>query len=126
MELIERAKDLIQNQQRERLPRTLGNHLRDRESQHEVRQILLAARDHGLRAPVLEYEDVVLIVELELVVTSIRELRQERARELRQFRAKLKIQIGAQVGIGAIALVVQQLVHRELREQPLALAKLPR
>src|SRR5947208_6051797 len=52
--LVERAEDLVEHEQRQRLARPLGDHLRDREPQHEARDVLLAARDDRLRYAALE------------------------------------------------------------------------
>src|SRR3989442_14655668 len=45
---VEGAEDLVQHQEGERLPRALGDHLRDRETQDEIRDVLFPPRDHRL------------------------------------------------------------------------------
>ncbi len=125
-ELVERAEDLVQDEQRERLPGALGDHLRDREAQHEVGEILLAAGDHRLGDAVLEHDDVVLIVELDLGVAAVGELAQERARQLRELGTQLEVEVGAQVGVRAVELVVQPLVRVELAECTLPVRQLLR
>src|SRR6185436_3505849 len=43
--LIQRAEDLVQNEERERLSRPLGDHLTDRQPKRQVGHILLTAGD---------------------------------------------------------------------------------
>src|SRR2546423_119321 len=84
-----------------------GDHLGDRQPQHQIGEVLLAARQHRLWNAVLENDDVVLIVQLELGVPRIGQLTKKCARELRKLRTQLEIEVGAQIGERSIQLVVE-------------------
>src|SRR6185312_1892731 len=120
MHLIQRAEDLVENEQGERLPRALRDHLRDGESEYEAREVLLTARDDRLHRTILQYDDVVAIIEFEFAVAPIREIGEERAGQLGDFRAELEVQVGPEIGVGAIELIVQALARVELAEQALS------
>src|SRR5579863_1065989 len=122
---VQRPEHFVQYQQRKRLARTLGDHLRDREPQHQVRQILLATRDDRLRQPVLEHDDVVLIVEFELAIPALGQIREEPARQLGDFRTKRKVEVRPQIGERTIQLVVHPLVPVQRVQLGLQLVQLP-
>ena len=73
--LVERAEDFVEHEQRERLPRALGDHLRDGEPQYKIRDVLFSTRDHRLRNPLVEHDDAVILVQIDLIVTRIGEIR---------------------------------------------------
>src|SRR3954471_8114586 len=77
---VERAKHLVENEQRQRLTRSLGDHLRDREAQDEVCEIVFAAGDNVLRQPVFDEDKVVILVQLKLRVSAVGELCEQNAR----------------------------------------------
>src|SRR5256886_15536485 len=71
-----------------------------------------------LRRAVLENDDVVLIVELELHIARVGQVREERAGELRELWPQREIEVGAEIRVRAVELIVQPLVaaeHIELR-----------
>src|SRR2546423_14312271 len=105
--LVQRTEDFVEDEQRETLPGALGDHLGDRQPQHQIGEILLAPRQHRLWNAVLENDDIVLIVQLELGVARVSQLTQKCARELRKLRTQLEIEVGAQIGERSIQLVVE-------------------
>ena len=52
--LVQRAEDLVQDQQRQRLPGPLGDHLADGQPERQVGHVLLAAGDDRLGIAVVE------------------------------------------------------------------------
>ena len=57
--VVQRTEHFVENQQRERLPRPLRDHQRNRQPQHEVAQVLLTTGDHRFRQSVFEYQQPV-------------------------------------------------------------------
>ena len=80
--LVERAEDLVQDQQRQRLPRPLRDHLADRQPERQVGDVLLAAGDDRLGIAVVEQGRAVVLVQLELGVAAVGEVAQESGGEL--------------------------------------------
>ena len=117
--IIERPEHLVQHQQRERLSTALGDQLRHGETQHEVREILLATRDHLPRDAAADEDDLVVLVEFELVVAIVGEVGEKRSRDLAEFRTQPRIQLRAQLAICRVELVVHATLRLEL---PLLLA----
>src|SRR5712692_4616459 len=76
--LVERAEDLIQQQQRERLPRARGNHLADGEPKGQVCDVLFTTGHNGPGIAVVEQPNLVVLVQLELGVSPPGKIRQER------------------------------------------------
>src|SRR5947208_1172570 len=122
--LVERAEDLVQHEQRQRLARPLGNHLRDREPQHETRNVLLAARDDRLRDAALEDRERVVFRQLELVVAAVGQVGEEAGGELGDLGAHARVQLAPQVRERAVQLVVKALARLEAGDLALALSPL--
>src|SRR5947208_4296262 len=119
--LVERAEDLVEHEQRQRLTRPLGDHLRDREPQHEARDVLLAARDDRLRYAALEDREGVVFRQLELVVPAVGQVGEETGGELGNLRAHARVQLASQVRERAVQLVVEALARPQRRDLALAL-----
>jgi len=96
--LVERAEDLVEHEQRQRLARPLGDHLRDREPQHEARDVLLAARDDRLGTPPSRMVRVVVLRQVELVVAAVGQVGQESRRRARRSSGRMRrVQLAPQV-----------------------------
>ena len=84
--LIERAEDLIEDQQRQRLPGALRDHLADGEAKREVGDVLLATGDDRLGIAVVEQRGAIVLVQLEIGVAPVGEIAKEAGRELARGR----------------------------------------
>src|SRR4029450_5848063 len=73
----------------------------------------------------LEHEDIVVVVELELGVSRVRKIVEERTGKLRQLGAKLEVEVRSEIGIRAIELVVQTTVDLQPIEGRLSALELP-
>src|SRR5204863_8567699 len=99
--------------QRKRLTGALGNHLGDCQTKDEIRKVLLAARDDRLRNVVFLDDDVVILVELQIGVSAVRQVREESACELGDLWTEVLVQIGPDVRVGVIQLLLQPKIDRE-------------
>ena len=105
--LVQRAEDLVQHQERERLPGALGDHLADGEAQREVRDVLLAAGDDRLGIAVVQEGGAVVLVQLQLGVAPVGEVPQEGRRQVGEVGPKGRVQLAPEIGEGAVELLVQ-------------------
>ena len=113
---VQRAEDLVQDQHVQRVPRPLRDHLADREPQHQVGDVLLAAADHRLLLALVEDQDVVRLVDLQRRVAPRRDVGEERAGQLAQLRTDPGVQLDPEPVEGRVQLGVQPPLRLELRQ----------
>src|SRR6266581_2778636 len=63
---VERAKDLVEHQQGERLSRALRDHLRDRNPQDEIRDVLFLATDYRVGPALVEAHSPIVLLQTHL------------------------------------------------------------
>ena len=95
--LVQRAEDLVQHQQRQRLAGALRDHLADGEAERQVGDVFLAAGDDGLGLAVVQQRGPVVLVELQLGVAAVGEVAQERRGEVGEVGPQRGIELGAQI-----------------------------
>src|SRR5207249_953614 len=122
--LAERAEDFVQHEQGQRLASPLGDHLRNGQPQDQARDVLLAARDDGLRYAALEDREGVVLRQLQLVVAAVGQVGQEAGGELGDLGAHARVQLAPQVGERAVQLVMEALARLERGNLTLALSPL--
>ena len=121
--LVERAEDLVQDEQRERLAGALRDHLADGEPERQVGDVLLAAGDDRLGIAVVEQRGAVVLVELEVGVAAVGEVAQEAGGEVGEIGTQRGVEIGAQIGERAVELLVQRELGAGGRDLALPLAR---
>src|SRR5262245_53653786 len=105
--LVERPEYLVQHEQRERLPRPLRDHLRDRQSQHQIGEVLFSPRNHRLRDAAVDHRQRVVLAQVRGIVTPIRQIGEEPRCQLGDLRPHGGVQLGPQLGVRPVELVVE-------------------
>jgi len=78
---VQGAEDFIEYEQGERLPRPLGDHLGDRQTQDEIRNVLLPHPRSRLGHAFVEHDHAIVLVQVHLVVARVGEVGQEPGRQ---------------------------------------------